>query len=166
MYKVQKEGSRGALRTLHRNMLLPLVLPRPIVVSESKSSLEVESQHASELEGTSSDDRSVRVSFPQGNVVDTSNSGSSSASASHSSESDVESSSSDVSPDDRPPPVRRSARTRRPPAWLRSGEYQTQLHQLQQFEPKDRFHVLVHVYQSFLDHHAKMFQAMLSVFRT
>ena len=87
---------------------------------------------------------------------------SSSGSSDHSESSQVEGSESDSSDSPEspvaPPPLRRSRRNRRPPEYLRSGDFHTFS---QRTVSSDS---LVSIYQSFLDHHHRIFQSILSSF--
>ena len=154
VYSIRKENSRGRSRNVHRNLLLPLDPPQTRDKSPTPVSSSSESEEVSR----------VRISIPRDlfQVQE-----SSSASSEHSEESD--SSGDDESRSDsgsvsspEVAPLRRGTRNRRPPAWLRSGEFQTFT---QQCSIKSRPELLLQIYHSFLSHHKVLVDHLIAALK-
>ncbi len=138
VYVVQKEDKTGRTRTLHRNLLFPLVLPlqgRKKATKKEKPPQVVEVIPQESLVTESEEEEPVYQIMIDG-VADNSGADPSVTSESEASqETDVESGEEEeaATPDEQsedeqdvpqPRGLRRSTRQRRQPEWLRSGEYQ------------------------------------------
>ena len=166
VYAVRQEGSRGKVRNLHRNMLLPLSLPRLPRVSDAEESMASGSKLPSpgSPSSSSSDVDQIKISVP---VVDQSSSilsassedEESSSSTEHQSVSD---STSSLSGEPTPPPLRRGTRIRAPPKWLQSGDFYTFMQQQPDSLSDSPHGVLIKLYISFLEYHQVMFDRLLS----
>ena len=184
VFTVQQEDGKGRLRTLHRNLLLPLSLPldSEISISErrSKKVTNTEAEVVDRLENeqqnntsSSDDDTSpVQIEIPLANQPpepqeehsdSPSNTESDTESPQERSEAENEvehqNSDSDVEVHNEQQPLRRSARNRRPPRWLRDHYVH-----MQNVDVKSENKTCqIELVQFILDHHLKMLQLLLNI---
>ena len=175
VFCIQNENGQGPIRTVHRNLLLPLSLPLPkhaktrstksvpdnvpvsgnLPVPTAKVDYSSEDMYVPHVV----DDGDRHLSAQEDEASD-SDSESSSKSESHSESSHH--SDADNS-DENAPPLRRSNRNRRPPRWMTGGDYI--IHQLNAKTCKNSS-LLLQLYTAFLDFNQHMFKLLIKVHKT
>jgi len=177
VYQIQKESGNGNVRTVHRNLLLPLGLPLEPEIQEPTVAIEkapaVQKEPESEVESSDAEiqievTRPVRIPQRAPSVSqsesdnDNSRSDGSSESGQSSSESDVESDNSHVASPIRQhdTPPQRPVRNRRRPAWMDSGDYVLYSQHAAVSGHKD---LVIEAYLSVLEYNHKLFQTMVNL---
>ena len=164
VYQIQKESGQGKIRTVHRNLLLPLALPldAKLVGHTRPTPRDVDDPTYADVPVIQSDsDEEVHVMYP------TENDQQDLAESIHSTTSDEESeaSESDDSNIDESAAPRRSGRNRRPPAWLRSGDYVTMGQRASSTDHSNCHHhlkLVTRVYLSMIKCQADMLRDLMS----
>ena len=166
VYQVQKESGNGKIRTVHRNLILPLSLPLDPTVHgtemktpEKTQALPPEVPSNSEPESepnppVSDSDEDIHLIYPSLDEEMQSDDDAETTSPAESSES----SNSDVG---EPPILRRSGRNRRPPAWLRSGDFVTMAQRAPLSPHKEQMQLVARVCLSVLKYQSRMIHDLL-----
>jgi transposase InsO family protein len=166
VYQLQKESGNGNVRTVHRNLILPLSLPldtkkrstgRQVADTNKVNTLPDEDQVDTPPDVVVSDaeDEELHILYPPFDEDRQSEDESDSSSSAELPE-------SSTSEDEEPQFIRRSGRNRRPPAWLRSDEFVTMAQRAPLSSHKEHSKLIARVYLSLLKCQTRMFRDLIS----
>jgi transposase InsO family protein len=166
VYQLQKESGNGNVRTVHRNLILPLSLPldtkkrstgRQVADTNKVNTLPDEDQVDTPPDVVVSDaeDEELHILYPPFDEDRQSEDESDSSSSAELPE-------SSKSEDEEPQFIRRSGRNRRPPAWLRSDEFVTMAQRAPLSSHKEHSKLIARVYLSLLKCQTRMFRDLIS----
>jgi len=165
VYQIQRESGQGAIRTVHRNLILPLMLPLdPLILKNSILTKDVVSHNSQKDKEPSTPDSSEDEYglwlHPDPNASVHVHSGPDESEHDESENELSEDSSESQTPDSLPPHgPRRSGRIRRLPERLRSGDYVLQ----QQHSDKPDIKDILKDYVTFLNASQKVMDRLLSM---
>jgi len=158
VYQIQREDGIGGVKTVHRNLILPLALPLPTEVKEPTKPIRKEyivpdiQAHIPESSDEEENEVTIIQDEPRDPDLDVD-----SASESHSESSEEPPSSSDTEELPVPPAMpRRGSRTRRLPQYLRDGDYVMYHQHVNDSHNQVDMSAFRKLYLSFLEHHQRM----------